>query len=135
MTRYTLHVPLQLNDGSDTPAFELHEIEKSLLHLVGGFTATDGAGSWLDDEGQLYREPVRLYATDTDADIRPELLGLAQSIAARLGQLAVYVTAQDVTTWLVEPEHAEEDALSFDEGAECENAARELGEEDEAVAS
>ena len=40
MTRYTLTVPLTLNDGTRTPAAELSRIERELLSIAGGFTAT-----------------------------------------------------------------------------------------------
>ena len=48
MTRYTLTVPLQLNDGTPTGALDILAIEDSLLDLAGGFTASDAVGSWRD---------------------------------------------------------------------------------------
>lgn len=103
MTRYTLHVPLMLNDGTPTDESELATIEGHLLSLVGGFTTTDGIGAWRADDGTTYREPVRLYVADTDADVLPELRQLAERAARRLAQEAVYLTAAPIRAELIVP--------------------------------
>ena len=100
MTRYTLHVPLKLNDGTPTPDAELAYIERQLVGLVGGFTATDGVGAWESGE-VIYHEPVRLYSTDSEDDIAADLRGFARGIGKRLDQEAVYVTAQTIEAWVV----------------------------------
>lgn len=102
MTRYTLHVPLVLNDGTSTPEDVLGSTELELLQLAGGFTATDGYGGWIGDGGTIYREPVRLYAVDAEG-IEPELLQLADRIADRLDQEAVYLTRSPIAVQLVSP--------------------------------
>lgn len=95
--RWTITVPLTLNDGTETPAWELHLAEVAILDIAGGFTATDGEGTWLDDDGQLYREPVRLFTFDVSHIADVEVLQLAQRLATRLDQEAVYVTRQEIT--------------------------------------
>ena len=101
MTRYTLHVPLVLNDGTPTPEQELADVEAYLLDIAGGFTATDGIGGWRGDDGTVYREPVRLYLVDTADDIAYLLRQAAASVALNLDQEAVYVTAAPIQTTLV----------------------------------
>lgn len=101
MTRYTLHVPLILNDGAPTPEDTLADVESDLLDLAGGFTATDGVGGWRGD-GTVYREPVRLYHIDTSDPDAPELLAnLGRAVARWIGQEAVYLTAQPIGTELL----------------------------------
>lgn len=102
--RWTLTVPLTLNDGTPTPAEDIAGIEHALLDIADGFTATPGEGVWRSDEtGELYREPVTVYTFDVgylaDGDVRR----LAADIARLLRQEAVYVTRQDVSTYLVAP--------------------------------
>ena len=102
MTRYTLHVPLQLNDGAPVDADTLATIESDLLDLAGGFTATEGIGAWRGNGGHVYREPVRLYHVDTAEPDAPELLAaLASSVARWLDQEAVYLTAAPLATQLL----------------------------------
>ncbi len=99
--RYTLHVPLQRNDGSPVESDILDLIESDLLDIGGGFTAVDAVGAWRGD-GTTYREPVRLFHVDTDD---PEASGLlhavARTVARWLDQEAVYLTAAELTTSLV----------------------------------
>jgi hypothetical protein len=102
VTRYTLHVPEQLNDGTPVDTAALALIEDRLLEAAGGYTLTHGVGAWRDpDTGTIYREPVALYAVDTDADIRAALRNLADLIVIALAQVAVYITEQDVTPSLL----------------------------------
>lgn len=103
MTRYTLTVPLQLNDGTPTPDEELARIADELLDIAGGFTATDGTGTWRGDD-RIYVEPVRVFTIDLadPADLaRPWLHSVAAEVAHRLDQEAVYVTEQAIDTALV----------------------------------
>lgn len=106
MNRYTLHIPLYLNDGTPTPEPELRLIENAVISLAGGFTATDGIGAWRGD-AETYREPMRLLAVDTADDIGPELLRIAERAAVRLDQEAVYVTRQEIETYLIAPARKE----------------------------
>ncbi len=104
MTRYTLHVPLFYNNGTRVPLAEANLVENQILALAGGFTAVEALGAWRsDDTGRTYRELVTLYHVDTDDDIAPELERIAENVARRLKQEAVYVTAQDITASLVTP--------------------------------
>lgn len=112
MTRYTLHVPLLLNDGTPTPDWALSYVERELIRAGGGFTYTDGVGGWRSDSGVLYHEPIRLYFLDYAGDMREQLdtarhlRDVAADVAQTLRQEAVYLTRQDVATELVTPEVA-----------------------------
>jgi len=105
MTRYTLHVPLFLNDGAPTEEAALERVEIALANIAGGWTATDGLGGWLSADGAYYREPVRLYAIDTDAPnyALPQLHRLADWLAIELQQQAVYLTWSEIGAQLVSP--------------------------------
>jgi hypothetical protein len=99
--RFTLHVPLQRNDGSTVEDDILALIESDLLDIGGGFTAVDAVGAWRGD-GTTYREPVRLFHVDTDDPEASGLLhALARAVARWLDQEAVYLTAADLTPSLV----------------------------------
>lgn len=102
MTRYTLHIPELLNDGSPVRPDQLAAIESQLLDTVGGFTQTIARGAWRGD-GQTYIEPMRLYLLDTDDSPRTSrtLQRIAQEIAHELDQEAVYLTRQTIETFLV----------------------------------
>lgn len=106
MTRYTLHIPEQYNDGSLIPPEDLREYEREIEEIAGGFTLTHGIGGWRGDE-QTYREPVRLYSADVGHDlnsaIRRSFQALAQKIATDLSQEAIYLTRQEIETFMVAP--------------------------------
>ena len=110
MNRYTLHVPLVLNDGAPTPRAALRGIEDRLVDRFGGFTATTGTGGWKGAD-RAYVEPVQLYHVDTDRyGVWDELRELAQTIATQLGQEAVYITRQTIFAAMIAPAVAEEAA-------------------------
>src|SRR5581483_5080138 len=101
MTRYTLHVPEMLNDGTPVAPQRLRDIEEWLLAVFEGFTQTVARGAWRSDE-QEYIEPIRLYLIDTDDSPSTSriLQKLAGDIAQELGQEAVYLTRQEIETFL-----------------------------------
>ena len=104
MTRYTLHVPEQYNDGTPVGPDAFAAIEERLLALTGGYTLTHGIGGWQDPEtGTIYREPVRLYAADTARDLTEQLSDLADLVASVLKQEAVYLTSAEIGARLVYP--------------------------------
>lgn len=98
MTRYTLHVPETRNDGSLVEPEVFAEIEGMILDRAGGYTLTHGIGAWRGD-GTTYREPVRLYAVDTD--VHAALVNIAHDVARMLDQEAVYLTAQEIAPTLI----------------------------------
>jgi|ERR1043166_3375949 hypothetical protein len=102
MKRYTLYIPEQMNDGRMISPSLLDEIEDSLLALTRGFTCTRGQGAWLGEGDRIYREPVRLYATDSE---NPAMLSrlekLARELRVTLQQEAIYLTHQEIGVSLV----------------------------------
>lgn len=106
MTRYTLHVPELLNDRTPIHGWQIDRIEADIIAIAGGFTQTRGFGGWRG-ETRYYREPVRLYQIDSADDIGGRLRDLAADIARRLDQEAVYLTAQEIQTFLVTPAREE----------------------------
>lgn len=103
--RYTLHVPLQRNDGTAVTDEEFAAIERDLLGIAGGFTSTDGVGGWLSPNGKVYREPVRIYAVDVTATdwAHQRILSLADFVGIALEQEAVYVTRSPIAADAVVP--------------------------------
>lgn len=99
--RWTITVPQTYNDGTPLPRGTVRDIERRVAAIAGGFTATPGEGVWRGED-RLYREPVTVYTFDVgyiaDGDVRQ----LAEDVALLLDQEAVYVTRQDVETFLVE---------------------------------
>lgn len=102
MTRYTLHVPEQYNDGREIPGYLLDEIELDLAERFGGYTRTSATGGWRADDGTVHIEPMQLYIVDS---AYPETVERLQEYASHLArqfqQDAVYLTAQDIQTYLV----------------------------------
>lgn len=105
MYRHSIHVPLFLNDGTPTPEGTLDLIERELLDHFTGFTAVDGIGAWRNDEGRMYREPVRVYHVDSPEDhwAHQRVMEVADLVAAALQQEAVYVTEHQLVTQLITP--------------------------------
>lgn len=99
MTRYTLHVPEQYNNGDPVPPEYFAVIEREIEDYAGGWTLTHAIGGWRGEDSR-YRESVRLYHVDTDNG-PARLLGTAEAIAQALDQEAVYLTAQEISTTLV----------------------------------
>jgi hypothetical protein len=107
MTRYTLHVPLYLNDGTAVGDAYLESIEKALARRYGGYTRVESMGAWIGPDDALYREPMILLHVDADEEqvgwkTSDDLRGLAQLIAEALDQEAVYLTEQPIVTHFVE---------------------------------
>ena len=92
--RLTLHVPEALNDGSPVCPSQFEAYEAALIDLAGGFTLLPAIGAWRSQSGQIYREPMRLYAIDVaDVDATmPVLHKLVRQIGADLAQEAIYVS-------------------------------------------
>ena len=103
MTRFTLHVPLNLNDGSATPAEHIAHVEDTILATAGGYTATDAVGAWRDELGRVYRDSIRLYTVDTSdpETVSAALTVLAEYLALELEQEAIYATWQPLAAALV----------------------------------
>lgn len=99
--RFTLHVPLALNDGSPADPSVLDDVESAILAAAGGFTLTTAVGAWQGEDGTVYREPIRLYLVDGDASVYGVLVQAAEVIRAAFEQEAVYLTRQVITPRLV----------------------------------
>lgn len=104
MVRYTLHVPLALNDGTPIPDEEIHGVEKRLLTLAGGFTRTEGLGGWLGEDGTIYREPMALFhVDDRGQNFGASMVDLARLVATAFQQEAVYLTTAPLAADLIRP--------------------------------
>lgn len=73
----------------------------------GGYTVTDGQGGWIDNQGHLVEEDVKIvtvaYDDYSDPNADMFLLNSARQVAADLDQDCVYVKFADGIVELVEP--------------------------------
>lgn len=107
MVRFTLHVPLQRNDGTPITSTELETIEAELLTITDGYTAWPSVGAWRGPDGTIYREAIQLYAFDLPPAAithrKERIESLAEFVATGLEQEAVYLTAHEISALLVTP--------------------------------
>lgn len=103
--RFTLTLPLAMNDGSPVDPVALATLEDDILGIAGGFTATDSVGAWRAPDGTVYREPVRVYTLDVPdtRDAAERIRGIADVAAIAFEQEAVYVTRAEVVPTLISP--------------------------------
>ena len=108
MTRFTLTVPLQDNNGAFRQDY-VRVAEQVIGERFDGWTRHHAIGEWKgQQDGETYtvREPVAVYTIDAENHQDTDaawLIGVAQSLAVYCEQDAVYLTAQPVTTYLVGP--------------------------------
>ena len=107
MFRYTITVPRQYNDGAPVSEGTFALIEEHIISITGGFTVTDGLGAW-HSGGQVYHEPVKVYALDADESDSTErdVRDAAERIGEALRQEAMYVTRQPIQPTLIYPRPA-----------------------------
>jgi hypothetical protein len=99
--RYTLHVPRCLNDGTDVHPNLIADIECQLRATFGAFTRTEAIGVWSDDD-TIYEDSQYLYLIDCVSEqCGHQLREIAARVRNDLSQECVYVTCQQITTWLV----------------------------------
>lgn len=104
MTRFTLHVPEQLNDGTPLGPESVAAVEERILQRAGGFTMVNSTGAWRDeDTGQIHREPMRLYHIDGPSELGEPIRDLADAIALAFDQIVTYVTEQEITPHYIYP--------------------------------
>lgn len=111
MTRYTLHVPEQFNDGREIPGFMLDEIELDLVDMFGGYTRMSATGGWRADNGSTPIEPMQVYVVDSaDPATLERLQRYAAHLTKQFEQDAIYLTRQEIETWLIEATPAREES-------------------------
>lgn len=86
-------IPLRDNDGADN-ASVIERAVGTFCAAFGGATAWDATGYWVNPEGKLYAEPVRVIvsaATDVAA-AKQELAALARDVLDLTDQEAVFIS-------------------------------------------
>lgn len=102
MTRFTLHLPLYLNDGTPVGDDYIATVEDAILRRAGAFTRVEAIGAWRAADGTVYREPVALFHIDSDSiEAGKALHDLAEAVQHGLAQDAVYLTQQPIAASLV----------------------------------
>lgn len=95
MNEYTMLVPCRLNDGKKVSRKKFDWLEKNMLQSFGGFTNTGTVqGSWINEEGRLFRDKNRRYAVACNDITTVE--ELAKIVARKWEQEAIYI-AQTAT--------------------------------------
>jgi hypothetical protein len=99
MTRFTVHVPSILNDGSTVPTEVLNALQEHAVNTFGGYTLhPDLRGGWLDENRHPFHEPIfkiEIEVADRSQAIL-RIIAFANFIRQRLDQDAVFVTIEDV---------------------------------------
>lgn len=100
--RYTLHVPEQYNNGDAVPQRFIDSLEAKLVDMFGAFTRQVGVSGMWHSNGVTYADPQTLYYLDcVSSQCGNQLRELAAAVRDDLLQESIYVTCQQITTWLV----------------------------------
>lgn len=90
------HCPVQFNDGAPVPPELSARLEQLVCAECGGFTVSEVEGAW-EDEGKVYREPMRRYLVGIAPD---RLLAFQAQVEALIKgdfkQLAVWFEVDGV---------------------------------------
>lgn len=88
-----LIIPAKDNDGSDNAEVVKSAI-KDFCKLYGGATVYDAAGYWINEDGRLYEDQVKvLVSAATDkASAKTELRDLAKAVLRATDQEAVFLS-------------------------------------------
>ena len=79
-----INFPIKDNDGVKLKAPLL--IQKELCAKFGGCTAYNGAGSWVNERGKLYAEPVKIIQTAFKNNIKNRLF--LKNLVKKYGKLS-----------------------------------------------
>jgi len=69
--------------------------ELAVAGVAGGFTLTHGTGAWIDPQGVLINEPVRIYDIAIAPRNQQRILWLAISLGSRTDQHSIYFRNTD----------------------------------------
>ena len=96
----TLVVPLGPNvPGMSVGEYDINllRLERSLCSQFGGWTAVDGRGAGLSEDGDTLHEQVRVYTLAAYIGLTSDdLAELRQLVKVLLDQRAVYLAAYDL---------------------------------------
>jgi hypothetical protein len=93
MIKVTALIPKNYNDGQRIPNKAYRKFEDKLLEIAGGFS-NDGitAGSWLDDNNELYKDrSLRYIITVKTTKQLKEIKQAIIEIGKELEQKAMYI--------------------------------------------
>lgn len=68
------------------------EIKRALSEKFGGYTTYDAQGGWINEEGELIDEPVKVYETYTDNARYSVFRSIAHNVRVTTGEDAVMFT-------------------------------------------
>ena len=79
-------------------------IRREASKLFGGYTETEGRDGWINDQGELEQEQVRIYdiAMDTGDKSAALLRRLAQALLLKSNEVAIHVRYADSTVEIIE---------------------------------
>ena len=85
-------IPTHDNDGRSLES-EIESTIKSMCSEFGGATVFDARGCWVNNDGKLYDEPVKVIESAAVRDPRTTLDRLAAQLLEETGQEAIYTQA------------------------------------------
>ena len=103
MRRYEIYLPLKYNDGTDIEIEKFEIVEKELLSLFGGLTASSSLspleGVWRHQDIQ-YRDKIVRFEIITESDKRIESFfkEYKETLKKRFRQKEVFITVHDIKT-------------------------------------
>lgn len=96
MQRLTITAPTQYNDGRPIESIHTLTLESMLVEVFGGYTRWAVEGAW-KGSGTFYREPMNVYALDTDDPSGIDgLRKVAAWVRDTMQQEAVHITAEQL---------------------------------------
>lgn len=94
MKQYTLHIPVQFNEGGLIPELSKQEFMDLALDLFGGYSYDERViqGAWKSDTGVVYKERMTRLTIASDDIV--EIRKFASHIAGAFKQECIYMVEQ-----------------------------------------
>jgi hypothetical protein len=102
----TIILPVADNKGDDL-FFQHEQLKRGLLSRWGGYTVTQGHGSWLSPRNEIVSEPVRIYHVAMERADVIALRTLAASVAHYARQFSVMIVTPCGDVEFVKPAEKE----------------------------
>jgi hypothetical protein len=85
MAHAKLYLPRAAANFDDAAAY----VETYMCEVFGGFTQYNGKGGWKNSDGEIVKEPVRVYETVAEHATRKQLEGMAARVLEKTDESAV----------------------------------------------
>lgn len=96
MRQIELYVPTQDNQGKPISSESWQELEWLMQQAFQGFTTYEAWGRWVDSDGLVATEPVRVHRIVCQDDQADQIPAIAAWVKQAWRQESVLYTVQDV---------------------------------------